>query len=87
MVDYVNPETGEVFQLDELGLAIQEAAKDPNFINPHTALIDSIFRVLLANGNVPLSSRELAEQLERPAAVILKTLSGARVYKGLRPFI
>ncbi len=84
-VDYIDPETGEVKQLDELGLAIQSAAKDPNFINPHTSLVDCIFRVFLANGNIPLSPIELAEKTGRPAATILKTLSGSTIYKGIRP--
>ena len=86
MVDYVDPETGEVKQLDELGLAIEQAAKDPNFINPHTSLVDSIFRVFLANGNIPLSPRELAERTGRSAQTILKTFSGGQVYRGIRPF-
>ncbi|MBI5669195.1 MAG: hypothetical protein HZC41_14415 [Chloroflexi bacterium] len=86
MVDYIDPETGEVKQLDELGLAIQQAAKDPNFINPHTSLVDSVFRVFLANGNIPLSPRELAERTGRPAQTILKTFSGSTVYRGIRPF-
>lgn len=85
IVDYIDPETGEVFQLDELGLAIQIAAEDPNFINPQTSLVDSIFRVFLANGNEPMTPRELAERIGRPASVILKTLSGAQIYKGIRP--
>lgn len=85
VVDYVDPETAEVFQLDELGLAIQLAAEDPNFINPHTSLVDSIFRVFLASGNEPMTPRELAERTERPASVILKTLSGGQIYKGIRP--
>ena len=85
VVDYIHPDTAEVFQLDELGLAIQTAANDPNFINPHTSLVDSVFRVFLANGNVPLSPRELADKTGRSAAVILKTFSGARVYNGIRP--
>lgn len=85
LVDYINPETGEVFQLDELGLAVRSAAKDPNFITPHTPLIDSIFRVFLANGNTPLSPRELEEKTGKSAITILKTLSGVRVYKGIRP--
>lgn len=85
VVDYIDPDTGEVFQLDELGLMIQQAAKDPDFINPHTSVVDSIFRVFLANGNTPLSPRELADQIGRPASLILKTLSGGRIYKGIRP--
>ncbi len=84
-VDYIDPETAEVFQLDELGLAIQIAAEDPNFINPHTSLVDSIFRVFLANGNLAMSPRELAEETERSAATILKMLSGGQIYKGIRP--
>jgi len=87
MVDYIDPETGEVFQLDELGLAIQIAAEDPNFINPHTSLVDSIFRVFLANGNFPLTPRELAERTGRQANTILKTLSGGQIYKGIRPIL
>ncbi len=85
LVDYIDPETGEVFELDELGLAIQVAAEDTNFINPQTSLVDSIFRVFLANGNLPMTPTELAEETERSATTILKTLSGAQVYKGIRP--
>jgi hypothetical protein len=87
IVDYIDPETGEVFQLDELGLAIQIAAEDPNFINPQTSLVDSIFRVFLANGNEPMTPRDLAERTGRPASVILKTLSGGQIYKGIRPVL
>jgi hypothetical protein len=85
IVDFIEPDTGEVFQLTELSLAIQQAAKDLDFINPHTSVVDSIFRVFLANGNEPQSARNLAERIGRPASLILKTLSGGRVYKGIRP--
>jgi hypothetical protein len=85
IVDFVDPDTGEVTQLDELQLAIQMAARDPDFINPHTSVVDSIFRVFLANGNKPLSSVALGDAIGRPAQTILKTVSGARVYKGIRP--
>ncbi|MCS6834487.1 MAG: hypothetical protein NZ750_00530 [Anaerolineae bacterium] len=87
VVDYIHPETGEVFQLDELGLAIQQAAKQPDFINPQTSLVDSVFRVFLANGNLPRTPRELAQDTGRDANTILKTLGGMKVYKGLRPLI
>ncbi len=86
VVDYVDPDTGEVTQLDELGLAIQTAAQDPNFINPHTSLVDSIFRVFLANGTQPMTPRELEAQTGRSASLIVRTLSGARVYRGIRPY-
>lgn len=86
VVDFVDAETGEVTQLDELQMALAEAASDPNFINPHTSLVDSIFRVFIANGNKPLSPHELEEQTGRSATTILKTLSGARIYNGIRPY-
>jgi len=85
-VDYVDPETAEVQRVDGLqNILITHCAKEGNFISQQTTLVDSVFRLLLANGNTPLSSEELAEYLGRDATIILKILSGTRVYKGLRP--
>jgi hypothetical protein len=84
-IDFVDPQTGEVQRMDELGLAIQEAAQSPEFINLQTSLVDSVFRVFLMNGNVPKTAGELAEMTQRDARTILKTLGGVRVYKGIRP--
>ena len=84
-VDYIDPETGEVTQLDELRLALRKAADDPNFISGDVSLVDCVFRVFLKNGNMPLSTRELEEQTGKPANTILKLLTGATVYKGIRP--
>ncbi|XWX04744.1 hypothetical protein VZO05_04140 [Aggregatilineales bacterium SYSU G02658] len=86
-IDYIDPETAEVRQLDALESAIQDAARQPDFINPQTSLIDSVFRVFLANGNRPCTPRELAEITGRSAETILKTIGSLRVYKGLRPYI
>jgi hypothetical protein len=83
--DYVDPETGEVFQMDSLRLAIRESAKREDFITGHIGLIDSVFRALLVNGNSPLSAIELAEITGRNAATILKTIGGVRIYRGIRP--
>jgi hypothetical protein len=87
LVDYVDPETGVVSQLDSLDLAIQQAAQAPDFINPQTSLVDSVFRVFLKTHNTPLTPKQLAEETSRPAATILKTLSGRTIYKGIRPFL
>lgn len=85
-VDYVDPHTGEVFRLDALGLALREASQQADFINPQTSLVDSVFRVFLANGNSPRSPRELAIDTGRDANTILKTLGGTKIYKGIRPY-
>ncbi len=83
--DYVHPESGEVFQLDAIGVAIREAARRDDFIGGKMALIDSVFRALLFKGNQPLSVRELAAITGREASTILKTIGGLRVYRGIRP--
>lgn len=85
-VDWVDAETAEVQRVDGLQhVLITHCAKQETFITQQTTLVDSVFRLFLANGNVPLTPIELAEQLGRQPMVILKTLSGLRVYKGLRP--
>jgi len=85
LFDYVDPETGEVFQMDALGLAIRESAAREDFITGHIGLIDSVFRALLVNGNDPLNPLELAELTGRDASTILKTIGGLRIYRGIRP--
>ena len=44
-------------------------------------------QAFIANGNQPLSPEELSDRIGRSGQgnTILRTLSGARVYKGLRP--
>ncbi len=84
-VDYIDPHTGEVTQLDELQMALRIAAQSPDFVNPQTSVVDGIFRVFIANNNQPLTPNELSAIIGRTPTVILKTLSGGRVYKGLRP--
>ena len=88
MIDWVDPETAEVRQMDGLQhVLIQHCARQPGFLNEHTAMVEAIFRLLLANGNTPMSAEELGARLNRPADIILKTIAGPRVYKGLRPYM
>ena len=85
-VDWVDPITAEVQRVDGLqNVLITHCAKQPSFITQQTTLVDSVFRLFLANGNTPLTPEQLAEHLGRDSQIILKTLSGIRVYKGLRP--
>jgi hypothetical protein len=86
MVDWVDPDTAEVQQVDGLQhILITHCAQEEGFISTNMTLVDGVFRLLLSNGNVPMTPMELAENLGRPPGVILQTLSGGRVYKGLRP--
>ena len=84
--DYVHPETGEVFRLNALRMAIRESAKQTGFISEHIGLIDSVFRALLVNDNRPLNALELSEIISRDPATILKTIGGIRIYRGIRPY-
>jgi hypothetical protein len=88
LIDWVDPETAEVHQMDGLQqVLIQHCARQPGFLDEHTVMVEAIFRLLLANGNSPLSAVELGARLNRPADTILKTIAGPRVYKGLRPYL
>ncbi len=88
LLDWIDPDTAEVRPVDGLQHAIMShCAKREGFLNEHTALVDAVFRQLLANGNMPMSAEELGNALNRPADIILRTLSGMVVYKGLRPLI
>jgi len=86
MVDFVDPVTAEVQRVDGLQhVLITHCAKRDGFITPHTTLVDAIFRLFLASGNAPMTPLELAQQLSRPPELILRVLTGERIYRGLRP--
>lgn len=86
IIDWVDPKTGEITQVDGLfHILMTHCAKEESFLNNRMALVDSVFRILLANGNQPMTPKELGERLKRPASTILRTLSGFRIYKGIRP--
>lgn len=88
VVDWIDPKTAEVTQVDGLQhILITHCAKQSDFLNANMTLVDSVFRVLLSNGNQPMTAEELGSVLNRPAQTILRTLSGVRVYKGIRPIL
>jgi acyl dehydratase len=85
-IDWIDPETAEVRPLDGLQhVLMSHCAKQEEFLTINTALVDGVFRVLLSRGNAPQSPRQLAEVLGKSPEVILKTIAGPRVYKGIRP--
>jgi len=85
-VDIVDPDTGEVSQVDALQhVLIARYANRSDFINRNTSITEAIFRLFLANGNAPLSVLDISEKIGRPPNTVLQMLSGGRVYKGLRP--
>ena len=86
VIDWVDPETAEVKPVDGLqNTLMSHCVQQPDFLTEQTAMVEAVFRLFLTNGNIPMSSDELGERLNRPANTILRTLSGRRVYKGIRP--
>lgn len=86
LIDWIDPETAEVKPVDGVQHALMShCAQLPAFLNERTAIVEAIFRTFLANGNVPMSAEELGKRLGRSSDVILKTIAGPRVYRGLRP--
>jgi hypothetical protein len=87
MIDWIDPKTAEVKAVDGIQHTLMShCALLPEFSDSHTAMVEAVFRVFLANGNAPMSAEDLSKKLERPAETILRTISGPRVYRGLRPY-
>lgn len=86
MLDWIDPKTAEVHQVDGIQHALMNhCALQPEFVTARTTVVEGVFRVLLVNGNQPMSAIDLSKRLGRPAETILRTLAGPRVYRGLRP--
>jgi len=86
LIDYVNPKTAEIKQVDGIQHTLMShCVKQPDFVSGQTALVEAVFRLFLINDNEPLTAEELGVKLGRPPQTILRTLSGPRIYKGLRP--
>jgi hypothetical protein len=87
VVDWIDPQTAEVKLVDGVQHTLMShCALLPGFTSERTAVVEAIFRTFLVNGNVPMSAEELGKRLGRPADIILKTIAGPRVYRGLRPY-
>ena len=86
-IDWVDLKSGAVTQVHGLQhiLAVH-CSKEPGYIHSSLSLVDAVLRVFLENGNSPLTPRELAAVIGRRPEKILQTLSGRRVYKGIRPY-
>jgi hypothetical protein len=87
-IDWIDEDTAEVTRVDGLQHVLRiHCSLQAGYIESHTSLVDAIFRIFLANNNKPLTPAELGARIKRDPAVILRTLSGPRVFKGLRPFV
>ena len=85
-IDLVDPETGEVQRVDGFQYMVQAYfSRLPEDFASRTSLVDAVFCVLLANGNRPMSAREIAKRVQRSPDVVIRTLAGPKIYQGIRP--
>jgi hypothetical protein len=86
MIDWIDSKTAEVKSVDGIQHTLMShCARRPEFVTEQTAIVEAVFRLFLTNDNLPMTAEELGVRLNRPPQTILRTLSGPRVYKGLRP--
>jgi len=86
LIDWIDPNTAEVKRTDALVLLMRtHCAQRADFIGEHIGIVDGVFRVFLTNDNQPLTSRQVAEQINRDADTVLRTIGGKQVYQGIRP--
>lgn len=88
LVDNVDPDTAEVTRVPGIqNILITHCAQQPDYITRQTTLVNAVFRIFLANGNVPLTAREIGERLGRQPNLVLRTFTSPRIYKGIRPYL
>ena len=85
--DWIDPESGEIFQIDLLwNLINKHCGQDANFIEETMPLTTAIFRAFIANNNSPLTADEIHEIVKQKSpSLILRTVGGHKVYQGIQP--
>lgn len=86
-MDWIDPETGQVFTIDQLWYTLQtQCSQKPDFLAEQLPLTASIFRLFIANNNTPLTPVEIHQYLhKKDARTILRTIGGRTIYRGIRP--
>ena len=85
--DWIDPETGQVSQIDILWHVIHtQCQDDPEFFDSRVPLTSAIFRAFIANNNMPLTAVEIHERIQKKTPdLILRTIGKRIVYKGIKP--
>jgi hypothetical protein len=88
-MDWVDPQTGEVKQVNLLWHTLRSCcSQQQDFITRQTPLTTAVFLTLIANDNAPMSPIELQQMLApRSADLILRTIGRRRIYYGIKPVV
>ena len=85
--DWIDPDTGQVFNIDLMWYLVHtHCSQQSDFIDSRMPLTTAIFCLFVANDNTPLTPVEIYERLQKKTPdLILRTIGGRKVYKGIRP--
>ena len=85
--DWIDPATGEVYQLDLLWHCIQtECSQSPDYLDARTPIATAVFRAFVLKDNQPMTPAEIHEVIQKKdPAMILRTIGGRQIYHGIRP--
>lgn len=87
-IDLIDPVTAEVKTVEGLLYILEShCALQPDFLSEFNTLVDSVFKFFLLNGNKPLTPVQLGDALKRSPDIILRTLAGSKVYRGIKPIL
>ncbi len=86
-LDYIHPQTAEVFQLDPLWVQVLAThARKPDYITETTPLTSAVLRALIENVNHPMSAADLYRRINRTSPeTVLRVLRTARTAYGIVP--
>ncbi len=84
--DWIDPETGEVFNIDLLWhIIFNNCQTDPDFLDSRIPLTTAIFRAFIAKNNRPMTAVEIYNIIQRKSPdMILRTIGGRQTYKGIK---
>lgn len=86
LVDHVDPVNGQVTRMDALLDCVSDVCADTNdFISPKMPLTRSIFRALIASGNIPQSAEDIYARLQKgsPQVILKELLSNQMEQEGI----
>jgi hypothetical protein len=86
-LDFIDPQTAEVFQLDPLWVKVLTTrARKPDYITSNTPLTNAVLRAFIENVNQPMSAVDLQRRISRSnPETVLRVLRTARTEYGIVP--
>lgn len=87
LLDYIDPETAEVFQLTPLWTRVlTQRAHRPDFITSTMPMTNAVLRALIENRNRPLSAVQIHRRINRGSPqTLLRVMESSQQQYGIAP--